>query len=171
MPARLRAWYSLRDIESLAARNAVMSGNIPIENLERLSAALETTKGSVDFRLRFERRDAVWQKLRLEYSAALKLVCQRCLDPVAIELCDAIDFGVLATESLERSLPAGIEPLIVADERLSLLQLIEDELILALPLVPKHQDDRECRGSARLPKRQRSDDNKALEEARNATED
>lgn len=41
-------------------------------------------------------------------------------------------------------LPAGYEPLLAADDGISVAELVEDELLLALPQIPRHQDLREC---------------------------
>jgi len=160
MPASLCAWYSSRDIESLAARKALLSGEIRLERLRRLSPYLQVNEGAVVARIRFEAHGSAWLALELEYTATLRMVCQRCLGPVDVDLQDRIDFGVLEAESLARYLPTGIEPLVPGSERLCPMDLIEDELIVSLPLVPKHADETECSGLSRLPELHASDDNR-----------
>lgn len=49
--------------------------------------------------------------------------------------------GLIRSERDESALPAGVEPLLVAeDDKLSPVDVIEDELLLALPLVPVNPD-------------------------------
>jgi uncharacterized protein len=144
MPASLRAWYSLRDVETFAAREAVLSGKIKLSDLGRLSELIQAHEDVVTVRLSFEERDAAWHGLQLEYEATVRMVCQRCLEPFDIHLDDRVEFGVVATESLERILPTGIEPLVLDAERFRPIDLIEDELIVSLPLVPRHGETACC---------------------------
>jgi uncharacterized protein len=144
MPAPLRAWYSLRDIESLAARKAVLSGAIKLDELSRLAEMVTPDSGSVDVRLSFDLSGNVWQTLQLQYATELTFVCQRCLEPMSFRIKGDVAFCILPAAALEAAVPAGIESIVLNEERLCPLQLIEDELILSLPLVPKHADRERC---------------------------
>lgn len=159
MPASLDAWYSSRDFDSFAARKAEVSGKIQLDQLHRLSDYLTTNDGFVNARIRFEVRGGVWLALELEYTATLRVLCQRCLEPVDVQLQDRVEFGIVESAALEEYLPPGVEPLVLNEERLRPIDLIEDELIVSLPLAPKHADDGECRRFDTLPVRPSSDEN------------
>jgi uncharacterized protein len=78
--------------------------------------------------------------LGLQARTALDLVCQRCLGPVRADL--SVDRRVLFVETEERAeaLDAELEDDVLALTRtLDSKTLIEDELLLALPLVPRHE--------------------------------
>lgn len=76
------------------------------------------------------------------------LTCQRCLNPVAYNLTGDHQIALLADESQVRLLDEEDEYLLLAeildedgkDNLLPLAQLIEDELLLEIPLSPKHDD-------------------------------
>lgn len=80
----------------------------------------------------------VWLHLRLHTS--LPLVCQRCLEPMDALI--AVDrwFRFVRDETQALALDDELqEDVLVLDPRFNLHALIEDELILALPLVPRHE--------------------------------
>jgi uncharacterized protein len=56
-----------------------------------------------------------------------------------------------SSEGAAASLPAEADVLVVAEGSLRPLELVEDEIILALPLVPRHPDGVECAGTAGAP--------------------
>jgi len=66
------------------------------------------------------------------------MYCQRCLEPVSIDLDCQVSLALVESEEAASRLPDSMEPLISPDETVDLLELIEDELILALPIVPRH---------------------------------
>jgi uncharacterized protein len=63
--------------------------------------------------------------------------CQRCMQPVSIPLQD--DFQVLVVDRERNDEPEGFEPVIANASRLDLAWLAEEQLLLALPLVPLHE--------------------------------
>jgi len=77
--------------------------------------------------------------LQLRWSALVPLRCQRCLEPYLEPLQDERWFRFVADEaSALAEDDASAEDLLVWQPRFDLLELIEDELLLALPLVPMH---------------------------------
>src|SRR5690606_28740567 len=79
MSGSLHAWYSLRDLESLADRGVTLRGELAIELLTRLKGLLHSDAGSVSATLDFEQRRDGWLGVELDYRADVDLVCQRCL--------------------------------------------------------------------------------------------
>lgn len=81
--------------------------------------------------------DEPW--LHLQAQATLTLVCQRCLGPVDQEVDFARDFRFVASEALaEVEDEESEEDVLVLGTAFDLLELIEDELLMATPLVSKH---------------------------------
>jgi uncharacterized protein len=79
--------------------------------------------------------------LHLSLKAVVSRTCQRCLQPVALGLQAERDFLFAPTEELAESWDAQRDDadVLVLTRSLNLLDLIEDELLLAFPLVPRHE--------------------------------
>jgi uncharacterized protein len=144
MSGSLHAWYSLRDLETLANRGVALSGELDLKLLARLKSLLHSDVGSVSATLRLQQRQEGWLAVELDYQATVELVCQRCLEPFRHDLADSVRVAVSEPESLPSSTPAGFEPFEVEGGRFQPAQLIEDELIVAIPLVPKHARIEDC---------------------------
>lgn len=149
MRATLRGWYTAADIEALAARKATLAGELELGDLTRLSDYLCTTRGWDDRRraeggvvkaeLTFGVRQLGVLTLKLGYEATLNVVCQRCLEPYELDISNQVEFAVMTSEALAAEWVERDEPIILDnDERLCPAQLIEDELIISIPLAPKH---------------------------------
>jgi uncharacterized protein len=143
MSGSLHAWYSLRDLESLAGRHGELSGDLELGKLPRLTGLLQSAEGSVRASLRFRQRGQGALALTLEYEATVQLICQRCLEPYGERLANRVEMA-LVEEDTGASLPEGLEPVELDEGRLHPAGLVEDELIVALPLVPKHANVEDC---------------------------
>ena len=145
-----RAFDPLRlDVAAFADQGASLSGTWPLATLPRLAAGepAEPAGGPappVAWSVRGERRPVRGAEpepwLHLQVSARLHLECQRCLKPVetALEVDRLLRF--VADEAAAAELDADSEDDVLALSRaLDLRELAEDELLLALPLVPRHE--------------------------------
>jgi uncharacterized protein len=149
MSGSLHAWYSLRDLESLAAREVTLSGELELGKLTRLAGLLHSDVGSVRASLRFRQRRDGWVGVELMYQAAVHLVCQRCLESFRHEMTERVDVVLADAASVPSAVPEGCEPFELEGGRLQPAQLVEDELIVAIPLVARHARTEECGGLAR----------------------
>jgi uncharacterized protein len=149
MSGSLHAWYSRRDLESLAARGGVQSGELKLSKLTRLVGMLHSDAGSVRASLRFSQRRDGWLEVELEYATAVELTCQRCLEPFRQELGGRVNVVLADARSMPETVPEGKEPFELTDGGLSPAQLIEDELIVSIPLAPKHERLEDCGSVAR----------------------
>ena len=111
-------------------------GKLPLAALKRLATDLTATHGDVVFDLEFGKDDLGIAFLQVRASAALPLTCQRTLEVYAQPVHIDQRLGLIENESEEAALAPGYEPLLIADGQLNLAEVIEDELILALPVVP-----------------------------------
>jgi len=149
MSGSLHAWYSLRDLESLADRGVTLSGELDVGQLTRLKGLLHSDSGSVRATLRFRQRGDGWLASELGVRADVELMCQRCLEPFRHELEESVNVVIADSDSLPATVPTGFEPFEVEEGRFQPAQLIEDELIVAIPLVPKHARVEDCGSLAR----------------------
>ena len=77
--------------------------------------------------------------LGLRARVQLALQCQRCMTPVVEDLVAERDFLFVADEATAEALDEASEAdVLVLSRDFDALSLVEDELILALPLVPRH---------------------------------
>ena len=149
MSGSLHAWYSRRDLESLADRERVVSGELELSKLTRLVGMLRSDAGSVKASLRFSQRRDGQLTAELTYAAAVELTCQRCLEPFRQELAGHVKVALTDADSMSAAVPEGDEPFELTDGRLLPAQLIEDELIVSMPLAPKHERLEDCGSVAR----------------------
>jgi len=86
--------------------------------------------------------------LHLQAQATLSLTCQRCLEPVDVSLDVARSFRFVPTEAqAEAEDEAAEEDVLAISRDFDLPALVEDELLMELPLVPAHEV---CPGQVRL---------------------
>ena len=112
------------------------AGTLPVVGLARLCEALADTRGTVEFTLDFGRDSLATSYVDVHADAALTLICQRTLEPFVLPVTVNTRLGLLKHERDEAGLPPDCEPLLVpADGLLHPADVIEDELLLALPLV------------------------------------
>jgi uncharacterized protein len=82
------------------------------------------------------------QILELAVKGRIHLVCQSCLQDCSLDLTQESRFVMVATEDEAEAFPMEDdqqEPL-VASQHFDLLSLIEDEILLSMPLIPKHSE-------------------------------
>lgn len=132
------------DPGQLAGREARLEGELPVASLPRI-ARLVTDGGSSQVRAQMEfwrdNSGVIVIDGRVEGSVVLQ--CQRCLEPVSWPVSG--DFR-LAMHDGERggSVPEGYELLEPLDEGIVPAELVEEELLLALPLVASHAELADC---------------------------
>lgn len=134
IPEVLDAW------RMVAARRE-FEGRVPLAAMSRLRGSLFDEGGEARFVLAFgtDPMQLPYAELRIE--ADLPLECQRSLQRFLLPVRLQQRLGLIRDEADEAALPAGYEALLVApDGLLRPADLVEDELILALPVVPVSPD-------------------------------
>lgn len=144
MPASLYSWYGARELDLLGQRRSVLHGVIELKRFNRLAGLLEEDIGTVQAELRFRRDTGGWLVVELEYESKVRLLCQRCLEPLEYDIKDKVEVALLESESLERHLPDHYESFVLGEDRMMPAMLIEDELIISLPIVPRHERPEVC---------------------------
>jgi len=133
----------------LAERGAHLTGTLPLKSMPRLAQGSLEGSGDVMVDLAFERQEG--EKVFIVHGALqvhLRVTCQRCLEAMDLEL-KAAPWLILVKsgERLERQ--EGDADILVADKPLPLSGMVEDELLLMLPMVPMHAPD-ECPTKVRV---------------------
>lgn len=123
----------------LVEKRAVLKGQIPISDFERLADILHSNAGSANIELVFSREGRL-AVVTGRIEVTLALTCQNCLDAVSIVIDCAIKLAIVASIDQANNLPEAYEPLLFdGDDNLLLKDIIEDEILLYLPIFPKHE--------------------------------
>ena len=134
------------DLVSFALAGAELAGHEPVQHYERLSAEAQgdATGRTVDWNARGESRpvqggsDEIW--LNLHAQASLPMICQRCLTPVDVRIMVDRPFRFAPDEEAAAALDEASEEDVLAVSRaFDLPVLIEDELLMEIPVVPRHE--------------------------------
>jgi uncharacterized protein len=117
----------------LARKRGLFTGEIPIAAFPRLSP-LVLTDTTVSVSLAFMRDDE--GRTRVEGRATLvpTLQCQRCLEPVERALSVPIDLCVVTTDAQAAEIAGELEAFVLTEDDVSIVDLVEDDLLLALPI-------------------------------------
>ncbi len=141
MSRQVQAATAVIDSLEFARQGGRLRGQVPVAELTRLADVLAATDGTLAWELSGERDGDGKSWLRLQVSGALELRCQRCLGPMA--------FAVAVGSRLLLVPPGGAWPedeleddafdAIAAERELAVVPLVEEEVLLALPLAPRHE--------------------------------
>lgn len=124
-------------------RGSEFTGDSTLDKFERLAGSLAGSGGHVEYRLNFGRDDLRKPIVDVWVKAELPLLCQRSLNKYTQIIERNARLGLIESDSLADRLPDDQEPLLVTDEEFRLGDIIEDELILAVPLVPIDQNSQQ----------------------------
>lgn len=132
------------DVLELAATGEVVERRFPIAVFGRLRDRLAEPDGSARMRLGLQMIDGTPSGV-LELQADVVLECQRCLRPLRRLVESESRLAFVARQ--DSPLPAEYEPVVGDLRRVDLAVLVEDELLLAVPLIAKHAPAEECNPS------------------------
>ncbi|WP_438969857.1 YceD family protein [Methylophaga sp.] len=119
-----------------------LEGELALANMPRLADSLNDKTGLVTVSMQFDVDPTGTPNMQGHFETTLLLTCERCMQqlehPVEIDTW----LGLVKHAKLAESLAEQYEPWVVEDNQLvDPATVVEDELILALPLVPKHDYD------------------------------
>ncbi|OGI58431.1 MAG: hypothetical protein A2V58_09580 [Candidatus Muproteobacteria bacterium RBG_19FT_COMBO_61_10] len=132
----------------LAEQGARLTGELPLQAMTRLAAACEVCEGMATADLKFAREPHGLRFLRARIEAKLGLLCQRCLLPMDVIVRSEPVLALFRPGEPQTGVPEEAEPLVV-EPGWSLAALVEDELLLAMPMMPRHAAG-ECEAGTRL---------------------
>ena len=126
------------DPVQLADRGAHLAGRLPLKAMSRLVRACLDDTGDVFVDLHFERsEDGSVRRMHGCLRAALRVTCQRCLEAMTLDVAAAPQL-LLVRPGQQDSLLEQEPDTLVVDKPLSLAEIVEDEMLLAMPMIPMH---------------------------------
>ena len=131
----------INDAFAFARDARVLKGTLAIAELERLHDLLADVTGEVTWCIEGFKGERGEPLLQLTVGGTVLLACQRCLEAIAFDL---------NVDSLLEVVPAGIElsqdeleddtrDFLPVERELDVAELVEDEILLALPVAPRHE--------------------------------
>ena len=146
----------------LCEARASLSGPVPLKQMQRLKPLLASDSGEINVVLDFDIDELGVPFVKGELKAELSLICQRCLEPFPFVVNQQSTLAWVRSDQEAERLPLRFEPYLVETNPLILNDVIEDELLLALPQIPMHAEA-ECPASKWL-KQQHADTEEETEE-------
>jgi len=125
----------------LAARKEHLQGNIPLKQMKRLINALSSNEGEVLIDVEFSVDINQVVILAGEIKADTQLICQRCMKEMDLPIALEFQLAFVRSEAEMERLPEGYEATLIDNTTMMLSDIIEDEILLALPAIPKHLDE------------------------------
>ena len=124
-----------------ASAGAIQQGVWPLKDFQRLRDMLASEAGEVSYQVQGTRDERGRPALRVKVEGTLQLRCQRCLEPLPFEVKveDLLVLAATLSEIHAEPADAYAPDRIVAGKEMPVRELIEDELILALPYAPRHE--------------------------------
>lgn len=123
-----------------ADQNKVLEGQISQKALERLSEIVLEPEGDVEVKLEFDRDQQRLRVVKGHLTATLNLKCERCLEPVVKKVESNFQLGIVLSDDQAKNLPGYYEPLLVEYDSMPVYEVVEEELILSLPMFVYHDD-------------------------------
>jgi uncharacterized protein len=117
-----------------------ISGFLPLVRLPRLSQQLYLAEGDVQVELSFGLDEQSRKTVSGQLEAVLPLVCQRCLERIDVPVTTELSLALVWTDDQAAQLPRSLDPVLMGSEELDLPEIVEEELLLALPLVAIHEE-------------------------------
>ena len=113
-------------------------GRLNLADLSRLAEVLVSAEGQASYRIVCDRDEHRRARIRGSVDAVMVVTCQRCMGPMNWPVHAEFQLAVVTSEAQAEQLPADYDALLLEGETIQLASLIEDELLLAVPVAPLH---------------------------------
>ncbi len=135
---------TLIEPKELALKGCHLKGTVALAQMTRLHDKQCEVQEEAEIDWLFSMDEKQRPTIHGNLYAQLSIQCQRCLQPMPYSIDKEIALIILAgepqDEPQDEEIPAGYEAIILTNTPVSLITLVEDELILALPIIAKHNE-------------------------------
>ena len=129
------------DHNQMASQARLLKGEVPISQLQRFGAMLADVDGNIDLELSFSKgkhgRTLILGRARV----AVGLICQNCMQLFRESLDCGINLQVVSSDKENDFFEDDTDTIVCENMEISLADLIEDELIMSLPMIPRHNEN------------------------------
>lgn len=139
---------------ALATQRRTIEGKMPLTEMRRLSTLLRSShkglgneannaeggvEGNVEFTLLFDIDEGGVPRIGGNVSTTIVLQCQRCMEGMDYPVVSKVRLGIVPSHEAAENLPDNYDPLVVSGDEISIASILEDEIMLALPIVAMHE--------------------------------
>lgn len=140
-------WSRPLNAERLADGRTDIDFAIPLRELSRLAPQLARGEGMARGRASFV-RERTLAVVDLAVDASVPLTCQRCLQPMEWSVASRARVAIVNDATAADRVAAEFETVIAPGGRISVGELVEEELLLALPIIALHPEGEACGAQA-----------------------
>jgi uncharacterized protein len=145
-------WFKPLEIERVSRDAAVFGFDVALADLPRVASRADQMGGNVAGTVRFGRHERTAIAHVLMQGTAV-MCCQRCMRPVELPVSSSVRLALLENAEDVRTVTDPFEPVLALRGRISVGELVEEELLLSLPIVPLHAVGDPCPRDPRGPPR------------------
>ncbi len=117
-----------------------IKGNCLIKQFKRLKDVLASDQGEAMVSLKFDRAGPIPFVVG-HINVEVQFKCQRCMSILSKQMDIHFKLGFVQNDTQMERLPEEYEPYLLTTDENHLLDMLEEEILLALPLVPMHESD------------------------------
>jgi uncharacterized protein len=129
------------DAFRFAEQSLGLDGLVKVADMRRLNSNVVPGNDTVAANLQFGRDEQGVTFLKGHLHGNLTLQCQRCIEHYIYEIMSDFVLGIVKTLDEANALPDHYEPALAVEGSLALREVIEDEIILNLPIIPRHEPE------------------------------
>ncbi len=131
-----------RDIDprKFAQQRLELNGKVAVSDLPRLAEAVADQSVVVDVDLRFDVDEEGLRVVTGVVTGELSVICHRCLEPMPLLVKAEPNLAIVWDEDKAKNLPRRVDPWIVGEGATNIYLMIEEELLLELPMVSYHKE-------------------------------
>ena len=126
-----------------------IAGQISTHDLPRIADSASKTNKNLDVTMSFSTSSLKFPLVQGTIVGSIVQTCQRCLQDTTIKLDEEFALLLVNPELIDEASKEGYEIFEYSGQFISTVELIEDEVLLAMPIVPKHKTVEECDPDAR----------------------
>jgi uncharacterized protein len=144
-------WSRRAPVDTLVSTGTALDFAIPLAELPRTALELIAKDGDATGHVRFSRQlgQAVAD---LKVTAQPQMVCQRCMQAMRWPVDVTSRIALVVDFDAADRVAEGLEVFLVEGDSVSIRELVDEEIMLALPTVPRHEEGSECAGrEVKLP--------------------
>jgi uncharacterized protein len=129
------------DVRKAAAREVSVDGVLALSKMVRLQGVLASTEGHVEAQIAFSKDEENRYIATVTVRADVEVRCQRCLESMPHRVESENRLAIVGDDERARQLPSRLEAWVVESDQGDLWGLVEDELILAIPIINLHESE------------------------------
>ena len=127
------------DARKACVKELELSGLVKASALPRLASVVSCEDTTISASLRFLRDEQRRFVVSAEVAGEVGVRCERCLEIMPLEVKAQSTLMLCSSDEQAQQCPIQYEPLVYTGEELGLYEVIEEELLLALPVAPMHE--------------------------------